>query len=358
MRKITPCLLVFVLGASLSVAVPALATFGVVVEVPATPVYSPFRGPVTVVFTFDEGDPARVFTVRLRRPGHGTIKEQDFLVDPGSGSSPASVSFAWRELSVSSPTDYVVDVRRQGDGPVITSESFTLLPKLVFAPSASPSPFYPLIEDGFKDSTEIGFSLAADTAGTIIHVLEADVYGRCCGAEIRTADLGPLPEGEHGWVWDGTNGDAAAAAEGRYFAKVQATDTDAVSMTSKAVPVEIATGMIRRMATKEKVGSAFAGVADEQPTAIGGDCLVSRDADLGTAHVLCANAAISIFWKWQLAPGERIESVGFEIDGGYYGCHARRDHTSSRSILRVSAPPTSTCTISTARITYSYPFHA
>jgi len=128
-------------------------------------------------------------------------------------------------------------------------------------------------------------------------------------------------------------------------------------MTSRAVPVEIATGVIRRKATKEKKGSAFAGVADERATAIGGDCIVSRDTGVGTAHVLCANAAISIFWTWKLDPGERIESVGFTIDGEYYGCHAKKDHTTSRSILRVTAPPTSTCTISSARITYSYPVH-
>ena len=345
-------------GASLFVAVPAMATFGAVVQLPADPIYSPFRGPVTVLFTFDEGDPARVFTLRLRRPGHGTIKEKDVLIDPGSGSSPMSVSFSFKELSVSSPTDYLIDVRRQGDGPVMTRERFTLLPKLVFAPSASPSPFYPIVQDGFRDTTRIGFSLSADTAETIVHIREADTYGRCCGADIRTADLGPLPRGDHTWSWNGMNGDAAAAAEGRYFVKVQVTDTNAVSMTSRAVPVELATGMIRRKATKEKKGSAFAGMTDERATALGGDCIVSRDAGVGTANVLCANAAISIFWTWKLDAGERIESVGFKIDGGYYGCHAKKGHTTSRSILRVSAPPTSTCTISTARITYSYRVHA
>ena len=358
MRRITACLIALVLGASLFGTVPALATFGAVVQLAGAGAYSPFRGPATVTFAFDAGDLARVFTVRLRRPGHGSIKEQDFLIDPATLTSPAPVSFAWKELSVASPTDFIVDVRRQGHGPIITSTRFTLLPKLVTGASARPSPFYPVIQDGYKDVTRIGFSLAADTQGTAIHILEADEYGRCCGAEIRTADLGSLPAGVHDWVWDGTNGDAAPAAEGLHFAKVRATDTDGVSATSRAVPVEITTGMIRLAATKEKRGSAFAGVADERPTALGGDCLVSRDTGVGTAFVLCANAAISIFWKWKLDPGERIESAAFAIDGGSYGCHARRHHTRSRTYLRISAPPTSTCTISTAKLRYTYPVQA
>jgi hypothetical protein len=351
------CLLVALIG-SVVVEVPARAAYGVVVIAPSGPVYSPFRGPVTVSFTFDDGDPARVFTVRLRRPGAGTIKEQDFLIDPEVGSSPTSVSFAWRELSVASSTEYAVDVRRQGDGAVITSDRFTILPKLVSGVIATPSPFYPLIEDGFKDTARIDFSLAVHTKDTVVRIFESDAYGSCCGAEIRTADLGPLPAGEGGWTWDGNLTGGGPSAEGVYFAKIEATDSDDVSLTSRAARVELATGLIRRTATRDKPGSGYAAVTDERRTAIGGDCSVSRDADVGTAFVLCANAAISVLWRWKLEAAERIESVAFKVDGGYYGCHATKDHTGTRSVLRVTAPPTSTCTISSATIRYSYPFEA
>jgi hypothetical protein len=351
------CLVAALIG-GVVVEVPARAAYGVVIVAPSDPVYSPFRGPVTVSFAFDDGDPARVFTVRLRRPGAGTIKEQDFLIDPDVGSSPTSVSFGWREISVASPTDYVVDVRRQGDGPVITSVRFTVLPRLVSGVTATPSPFYPLIQDGFKDTARIDFSLAVDTTDTVVRIFETDAYGRCCGAEIRTADLGPLPAGEGGWTWDGSTTGGGPSAEGAYFARIEATDSDDVSTMSRAAAVEIATGLIRRTATKDKPGSGYVAIADERPTAIGGDCSVSRDPNLGTAFVLCANAAISVLWRWRLDAGERIESVGFELDGGYYGCQAKKDHTGTRSVLRVTAPPTSTCTIATATIRYSYPFEA
>ena len=233
-----------------------------------------------------------------------------------------------------------------------------MLPRLVSGATATPSPFYPLIQDGFRDTARIDFSLAVDTTDTVVRIFEADAYGRCCGAETRTADLGPLPAGDDGWTWDGSDNAAVPSDEGLYFARIEATDPADVSAMSRAAPVEIATGLVRRTATRSKPGSGYAAVTDERPTAIGGDCSVSRDADLATAFVLCANAAISVLWRWNLDAGERIESVRFELEGGYYGCHAKKDHTGTRSVLRVTAPPTSTCTISTATIRYSYPFEA
>lgn len=203
-------------------------------------VYSPYGGPATVTFTFEAEDSGTIFTVRIREPGHGTIKEKDYLVDPATQTSPHSVSFSWRELSVAAPTDYVVDVRRQDGGPVITSETFTVSPKLVSGLSAKPSPFYPLVQDGYKDRTRIGFSLAADTVETVVHVFRDDIYGRCCGTEIQTEDLGPLTSGAYGWTWDGTEVDASFASKGTYFARVEA---NAVSGVSKAQKVEVTKGL-------------------------------------------------------------------------------------------------------------------
>ena len=358
MRKIAYCLVVVLLGAGVLTATPAFAAYGAIVQLPASTVYSPYGGPATVTFTFDSGDASAIFTIRIRRPGHGTIKEKDVLVDPATQTSPHPVPFSWADLAVATPTDYVVDVRRQDGGPVISSETFTVLPKLVSELSATPSPFYPLVQDGYKDHSTIGFSLAADSVDTVVHVFEDDVYGRCCGTEIRTEDLGSLAAGAHTWIWDGTTGDASSAPKGTYFARVEATDTDAVSMVSQAQKVEITKGLIRKMATKEKNGSTFARVADEQDTRRGGDCLASRDTSTHEVKILCANAEISVYWRWGLRPGERVESVSFKIDGGYYGCRRTLGHTTTWSFLRVHAPPTSTCDVISARITYSYPVQA
>jgi len=356
MRRSAALLSVLVVGASLSVAVPASAGFGAIVQLPTGTIYSPYGGPATIVFTFDEDDPATIFTIRLRRPGHGVIKEQDHLVDPGATTSPHEVRLAWRDISVGTPTEFVVDVRRP-NGNLVAAETFTIRPPLVSEVSASPATFYPVVVDGYRDTTDIRFSLAADSVDTSVTVYEPDDFGRCCGAPVRSADLGPLAKGRRAWTWDGTDDGSALAPTGRYFVRVTATDADAVSETSRAARVELTTGTIRLTATKRKDGSAYAKLADEQPNEIG-DCIVTRDKAAGTTSVLCANALISVVWRWNLDPGERIESVSFAIDGGYYGCHRKKRFTKTDAILRVISPPTSTCTISEARIRYSYPVAA
>jgi hypothetical protein len=352
MRR-TASLVVAALAAGILVAPPASATFGAVVDLPATTPYSPFGGPATVTFTFDEADPASVFTIRLRRPGHGTVKEDDVLVDPGAQASPFPVPFGWRDLAVDEPTDYVIDVRPQAGGTVLTSEPFTVLPRLVSGLSASPSPFYPLISDGYRDETTVRFTLAADTVATTAHVYRPNDLGRCCGTEIRNDDLGPRGAGTRRWTWDGLRDDDSPAPKGTWFVRIEATDEGAVTRMSKALKVEIATGWIRETATRAKAGSAYARVGDERITALGGDCNVSRDTGAKTAFVLCANAEISVFWRWSLGTGERIEAASFSIEAGAFGCRTTKGTTKTESYLRVI--PTSTCTVTEARITYSYP---
>ncbi len=355
MSKTASCLVTLLLGMSVLVAPPAQASFGALVELPGGKIYSPFGGPATVTFTFDGGDSASVFTVRLRKVGGGTIKEKDYLVDPSSDTSPHQVAFSWPNITVEKPTDYIVSVHAQSGGAAITSEGFTLLPKLVSELSANPTPFYPLIRDGYKDETRVGFSLAAYTSETVARVFRPDAYGRCCGGKIRQDELGPLAKGSQRWVWNGKKDDGSTVAKGTYFIKIEATDKGAVTRESGALKVEVTKGWIRVTGTRKKVGSAYSRTANEQQTALGGDCLVSRDTTAKTANILCANAAISIIWKWALEQGERIESVSFVLDEGIYGCHRTVSHSGDESIMRVTSPPTSTCTVFEARMKYSYP---
>jgi hypothetical protein len=358
MRRTSWLLAVAVLGLSLAVAVPAFASFAAVVDLGGSTFYSPFGGPAHVTFTFDPSDPATIFTLRIHRPGKAPIAKKDVLVDPATQTSPYTVPFSWPKLSVSSETDYVVDVRLQTGGPVITKASFTLLPSLVADVSAHPSPFYPLKQDGYKDSTKIAYSSSADTSVTVLHVYSTNTYGRCCGTEIRTADLGPLAAGHHAWTWDGRKNNGNFPSKGTYFVRVSATDTNAVSAVSKPQAVELTSGLIRLTATKRKAGIGYAGTADKQQTALGGDCYVGPDKPARAVDVLCANAAISVYWTWGLKPGDRIKSARFSITTGAYDCHKKLSHTKRRSIIRVIAPPTSSCNVTRVKITYSYPYHA
>jgi hypothetical protein len=351
--------LALLLLAGIVAATPASATYGAIVQLPAGAAYSPFAGPATVTFTFSPTDPSDVFRIRIRQSGQqAATKYKDYLVDPTTQTSPLNVSFAWKALTATKATTYVVDVRRQSGGPVITSESFTLLPALVSKLSASPSPFYPLVVDGFRDHSTLGFSLAADTADTVVHVSSANAYGRCCATEVRAEDLGPLATGAHAWIWDGKDGVGGAAPKGTYFVRISATDLSAVSMTSPGQEVDLGKGIIRRIATKQKLGNAFAGVPVQRATASGGSCVAERVVATHQASVLCVNAEIWIYWTWGLKAKDRIVSVHFAVRRGYYGCPWKRGHTATRSFLYVHAPPTIDCTIGAAKITYSYPYRA
>ncbi|HTG46859.1 MAG TPA: FlgD immunoglobulin-like domain containing protein [Actinomycetota bacterium] len=357
MRRTASCL-VLALLAGFAAAVPASAAISAVVDVPAAAAYSPYVGPATVTFTFGS-DASDVFRVRIRQPGHPTpIKEKDVLVDPATQTSPHAIAFSWPAISVTKPTNYVVDVRRQSGGPVITSTTVTVLPPLVSAVSVAPSPFYPFVQDGYRDRTTVSFALASDTTDTTLHLYAGNAYGRCCGTEIRTEDLGTLAAGTYHWIWDGTEGDTSAAPKGAYFVRVAATDTGAVSMVAPAKEVDVARGLIRRTATKQKAGSAYI-AAKGQPTASGGYCQVMRTGTTHQAYVLCSNAQVSVTYGWGLGRNERLEKVSFvTANDGYYRCYRKFGHTPTRSFVLVHAPPTSGCYIVSAKVTYSYPYHA
>lgn len=357
MRTTASCVALFLL-AGIVAAAPASASYAAVVQLPTGAAYSPFAGPATVTFTFSPTDPSDVFRIRIRQAGHqAAIKVKDTLVDPATQTSPHDVSFAWTALAATKATTYVVDVRRQSGGPIISSASFTLLPALVSKLSASPSPFYPLVVDGFRDHSTIGFSLAADTAGTILHISPANAYGRCCATEIRTDDLGPLAAGAHQWIWDGTKGGGGAAPKGTYFVRISATDLSAISMTSPAQEVDLGHGIIRRTATKQKLGNAYARVS-QQTTTVGSGCRADRLVASHETYVLCVNAAISIYWTFGLKAKDRIVSVRFTVRCGYYSCRFQRGHTATRAILSMHSPPTAECVVQVVKITYSYPYRA
>jgi len=351
--------LAFVLSAGVLFGAPAVAapdSYGAIVQLPSASASSPAGGPVTVTFTFDPGESGAVFTVRIFRPAHPVLKQKNYLVDPATDLSPHDVSFAWPAISVATPTNYTIDVRRQGDSTAMDIAVLTVLPTLVSKVSASPATFFPLVDDGYKDKTELSFSLAADTVDTTLHIYRADTYGRCCGAEVQTVAFGPLGHGNHSWSWDGIKNDLTPAGKGTYFVRIDATDTGAVSMISKALKVVIDRGTIRRSATKTKNGALYARVGSAHPTASGGNCSVWRSAP--TAGVLCANAEVTVYYRWGLKPNERVKSVSFKVEHGYYVCTHKTGHTTAESFIKVHSPPRASCTIVSATIVYTYPYQA
>ena len=190
---------------------PAAANHAVTIEFTGgSEFYSPFNGPATITFTIDPTDVDVTFSLRLRPTGGTAIHTETAFVDNQDSDGTKVVSFDWPALSVNSPKTYEVAVYRNGS--LVEIQSFFLRPRLVTITGATPNPFFPWIDDGYKDTTNVRFDLAAE-AQAEARVFRPTSGGRCCGALVRTVDLGSLPAGDNTWAWDGRDGGGANLAE-------------------------------------------------------------------------------------------------------------------------------------------------
>jgi hypothetical protein len=345
------------LGAGLLTASPAAASHTVLIEFPggSGEFYSPFSGPATIRFTIDPTDFDATFSLRLRPAGGTAVHTETAFVDAQDADGTKVVAFDWPAVSVNNPRTYEVVVYRSG-GPLVQSESFLLRPRLVTITSVSPTPFFPWIDDLYKDETHVRFALAADAAA------EARVYrpkttGKCCGALVRNDGLGNLSAGDNSWDWNGRNNNGDNLVKGNYFVRVLADDGSVAPVLSKATKVAIAR-TYRATKTKSKTASAYHHVGPVTPLVLGGGCIIFRSN--GNLQVLCQGARVSVYWGWGLSSVERIERASFVLDT-VEGCprSIRRTrhtkHVSSFTMNEDLVGASGDCHLVTAKITYSYP---
>lgn len=341
------------LALGLLTAPPAAATYAATVTFPGSEFYSPFSGPATVTFTFNASDNDATFELRLRPVGGTAIHRKPVFIDPDTQSSPRAVNFSWPALAVGSAKTFQVAIYR--DGKLLGApESFLLRPPLVSITGASPNPFFPWIDNGHKDTTNVRFDLAADSA---VHarVFRPNGAGKCCGALVRNDDLGSFTAGNKNWIWDGTNGNGGNLGKGNYFVRIWANDGVVAPALSKATKVTIAR-TYRATKTRSKTANAYHHVGPATPLVLGGDCIVYRSSSL---QILCQGARVSVYWRWGLASDERIERASFVLDT-VQGCplsirrtgHSK--HESSFTMNEDLPGAAGDCRLVTARITYSY----
>jgi hypothetical protein len=344
------------LAAGLLTATPAAATYlaNISFPSPTAEFYSPFNGPATIEFTFDGTEADATFSLRLRPEGSTSIHTESVFVDADAPSGTKTVQFDWPALSVNNQRTYEVAVYQ--NGAFVQSESFLLRPRLVTITSVTPNPFFPWIDDLYKDETHVRFALAADAAA------EARVYrpkttGKCCGALVRNDGLVNLSAGNNSWDWDGRNNNGDNLAKGNYFVRIWADDGSVAPVLSKAAKVAIAR-TYRATKTKSKTASAYHHVGPVTPLVLGGGCIVFRSN--GNLQILCQGARVSVFWRWGLSSVERIERASFVLDT-VEGCPRsirRTGHTKHGSSFTMNedlAGASGDCRLVTARITYSYP---
>ena len=303
--------------------------------------------------TVDPFDADDTVTARLRPTGKKAIASRDFFVDNDDPDGTKVVSFGWSGISVTTATQYDVVVFR--DGKRVAIESFFLHPKLARLTDIRPDPFLPWIDDGHKDTTKVSFTLAAD-AITEARVFAATSGGRCCAARVLTEPLGSRLAGANTWTWDGRGDNGKNLAKGDYFVKIRADDGAIGSAISNAMKVTIAR-TYRTTTTKSKPARNYHHLGPSSPTVLGGACLTLISS--GNLLIICQGGAMSVYWRWGLKTSERIVGQSVVLDGTE-GCPRRirsTAHTKHQSEFRVVENIDNfgaTCSLSIARITYSY----
>ncbi len=355
------------LGATLAVALglltaaPAAAAYDVDITFPGgnTEFYSPFDGPARIKFTFADfanqpEDPDTTFRVRLRPVGGSTIATHYFSIDPDQETSPAIRRFTWNALSVGAERQYEVLVNPNGGG-VISSAVFTLKPRLVSITSIKPSPFLPWITDGYKDTTDIAYRLAANSDPVTLKIYKSTSTGKCCRSAVLVDDLGFRAKGAQHYEWNGRDGDSALLPKGDYYVKITAEDPANVVKTSPPAKVSIAR-TYRVFKTVEKNGIANHHTGPVTVYRRGGNCFVTKDETDKDLWITCLSASFTVYWRWSLPTGGRIESVSFVmIKVSSSICNAKKGHTTTDSYLKVGGVGQFRCRVDKARMTYSYP---
>ena len=358
-RRLLALAVVAALGVAGLTAHPASAAHTVAITFPNgnTEFYSPFGGPARIEFTFDGGDSNALFHVRLREVGKTAILKKDYSINTTSDTSPVVKNLSWPSLTtVNGDRSYQVIVTIEGGGSGPWDAFFVLHPKLVRLTDIKPDPFLPWIDDGYKDTTKVSYTLAAD-ADAEARVFAATAGGGCCAGRVLTDPLGSRPAGPNTWTWDGRDDGGLNLPKGDYFVKIWADDGAIGSAVSNAMKVSIAR-TYRAKATKSKPARNYHHLGPSSPTALGGACLTL--ISLGNLLIICQSGAMSVYWRWGLSDSERIVGQSVVLDG-IEGCPRKirsTAHTKHQSEFRVVENIDNfgaTCSLSIARITYSYP---
>jgi FlgD Ig-like domain len=357
-KRLLPSSTALALTLGLLTATPAAATYAVEsITFPGdrSEFYSPFSGPASIRFTFEGDEQNATFELRIRRAGGTAIHTHDVFVTPDEPGLFEIEEFTWPAISVQSGKEYVVAVYRNRTQ--VASDSFFLLPRLVTVTGATPNPFFPWIDDGYKDTTNVGFDLTAD-ADVEAHVFRPNGVGKCCGTLVRDDGLGSLLTGNRNWSWDGRDEAGDNLAKGDYFVKIRAEDVANVVRWSKPSEVSIAR-TYRARKSRSKPATSFHHTSPDTAFVIGGGCNVHIDNP--RLEILCQGAKVTVFWTWALAANERIERSSVLLDDPGDGCPAigrKNGHTKHGSSFTVSDTLSGrymSCDVLEARITYSYP---
>ena len=132
-------------------------------------------------------------------------------------------------------------------GTTLDTVAFTVKDLKVTDADASPDPFYPLVRDGYRDTTKLTWTQSL--AGT--DSVRIKNHGKF--------HLGSFSAGHHGWRWNGRTPSGRKLSPGLYYLRVTVVDKYGARASSPWVPVHIATGWKTVSKSMSQSGSSVDG---------------------------------------------------------------------------------------------------
>jgi hypothetical protein len=216
----------------------------------------------------------------------------------------------------------------------------------VVSASASPLVFYPLVRDGYRDTTR--FSFAFNRAASIT----ARVKNKN-GRIIRQVGFGTLQSGS--WRWNGRNNAGDKVNPGYYWLRARAR-ANGQTARSGWIRVQVKTRLITLQATKRRAGNNYSSRATS------GACYVFISSYFGTANPDCFGGNYALV-RYRFAIPSSAYNISWALRGGLAGddlcCFGSISkvgtRTSSRGyVLTAKVTGYRSYEVVRARVSYSY----
>jgi hypothetical protein len=233
---------------------------------------------------------------------------------------------------------------------VLDHVAFEVRPRLTLTDvRVGPSTFYPLVRDGFRDTTTIRFR----TNKTSRNRIQVKKNGRT----VRRVDLGNQPQGPHRWVWNGKDSGGRKVTPGYYNLQVSTSASGETKKVSRRVKAH--TRVLRRNFSKSKRGTAYRSRGKR------GNC--NFDGFQGEALLTCLFGVAWADYAFEMSPGSLrhivrgpvVHGGGFRYRNGIVRCHAandaaRRGRTLIMRFISNGSNGWSQCWVVSARVNYHY----
>jgi hypothetical protein len=212
--------------------------------------------------------------------------------------------------------------------------------------SARPLVFYPLVRDGYRDTTR--FSFAFNRAASV-----ATQVRKRSGRVIRKVALGTLKSGS--WRWNGRSNAGNKVDPGYYWIRARAR-ADGLSARTSWVRVQVKTALVTRQATKRRAGNNFSS------RAASGACYVFIDNYFDTANPDCFGGNYALV-RYGIRVPASAYNISFGVRGGpagddlccYGSIYKFGNRTSARRyVVTVKVTGYRSYEVERARVSYSY----